>query len=101
MLFPQGTTIPHGERPWLRGAARLARATGAPILPVAIVDSEKALRPVRLKVGFASVKVLVGEPIAVERGPSTIAEAKALTARARDAVDALRAPYPPPAHARN
>jgi len=100
MLFPQGTTIPHGERPWLRGAARLARATGAPILPIAIVDSEKALRPVRVKVGFPSVRVLVGEPIAVERAPSTIAEAKALTARARDAVDALRAPSPPPAHVR-
>ena len=93
MMFPQGTTIPNGERPWLRGAARLARATGAPILPVAIVDSEKALRPVRFKVGFPSVKVLVGEPIVVEAGPSTIAEAKALTARVRDAVEALRAPY--------
>lgn len=100
MLFPQGTTIARGERPWLRGAARLALATGAPILPVAIVDSEKALRPARGRVGFPSVRVLVGEPIAVERGPSTIADAKALTARARDAVEALRAPYPPPAHVR-
>lgn len=100
MLFPQGTTIPRDERPWLRGAARLARATGAPILPVAIVDSEKALRPARFKVGLPSVKVLVGEPIAVAAGPATIAEAKALTARAREAVEALRAPYPPPAHVR-
>ncbi len=100
MLFPQGTTVARGERPWLRGAARLALATGAPILPVAIVDSEKALRPVRIRVGLPSVKVLVGEPIAVEPGPSTIAEAKALTSQVRDAVEALRAPYPPPAHVR-
>lgn len=100
MLFPQGTTMPRGERPWLRGAARLALATGAPILPVAIVDSEKALRPARVRVGLPSVKVLVGEPIAVEPGPATIAQAKALTTRARDAVEALRAPYPPPAHVR-
>ena len=101
VLFPQGTTIAHGDRPWLRGAARLALATGAPILPVAIVDSEKALRPVRVKIGFPSVKVLVGEPIVIERGASTIAEAKALTAQVRDAVEALRAAYPPPAQVRS
>lgn len=100
VLFPQGTTIPRGERPWLRGAARLALATGAPILPVAIVDSEKALRPVKVKVGFPRVKVLVGDPIVVTPGQATIAVARELTERIRLAVDELRAPYPPPAHVR-
>jgi 1-acyl-sn-glycerol-3-phosphate acyltransferase len=100
VLFPQGTTIPRGERPWLRGAARLALATGAPILPVAIVDSEKALRPAKLKIGFPRVKVIVGEPIAVTPGRATIAVARELTDQVRLAIDDLRSPYPPPAHVR-
>jgi 1-acyl-sn-glycerol-3-phosphate acyltransferase len=92
--------LAHRERPWLRGAARLALSVGAPILPVCLVGSERALRPVRVRVGFPSVKVLVGEPIGVEAGPVTIAAAKALTERVRSAVEELRAPYGPPAHAR-
>lgn len=97
-VFPQGSVLAHRERPWLRGAARLALTVGAPILPVCLVGSERALRPVRLRVGFPSVKVLVGEPIRVEAGPVTIAGAKCLTERVRSAVEELRAPYGPPAH---
>ena len=33
-IFPQGTSKPVRSRPWHRGAARLALATGAPIVPV-------------------------------------------------------------------
>jgi hypothetical protein len=35
------------------------------------------------------VRVLVGEPILVERGSITIAAARELTARMRDAIDTL------------
>jgi hypothetical protein len=45
------------------------------------------------------VKVLVAEPIAVEPAPATIAAAKALTEQVRLAVEELRAPFGPPAHA--
>jgi 1-acyl-sn-glycerol-3-phosphate acyltransferase len=100
VLFPQGTTIPRGERPWLRGAARLALRTGAPILPVALVHTEKVLRPVRPRVGLPSVIVLVGEPITVEPGAATIRAARELTAAARAAVEDLRATFDPPAHVR-
>jgi 1-acyl-sn-glycerol-3-phosphate acyltransferase len=99
-MFPQGTTIPRPKRTWLRGAARLALTTGAPLIPVALVHTEKVFRPVRPKVGFPSVLVLVGEPIQVERGAGTIRAARELTARVRAAVDDLRAPFDPPAHVR-
>jgi 1-acyl-sn-glycerol-3-phosphate acyltransferase len=98
-VFPQGTALPYRSRPWLRGAARLALATGAPLLPIAIVNSERALRPRRVKLGFPRVLVLVGQPIEVEPGKATVAAARELTARVEAAVEELRAPYGPPAHA--
>ena len=97
-MFPQGTTIPRRERPWLRGAARLALTTGAPLLPVALVHTEKVLRPVKVTIGFPSVLVLVGEPIHVETGTTTIRAARELTAQVRAAVEDLRMPFGPPAH---
>jgi 1-acyl-sn-glycerol-3-phosphate acyltransferase len=97
-MFPQGTTIPRPDRVWLRGAARLALATGAPLIPVALVHTERVLRPVRPKVGLPSVVVLIGEPISVAPGPATISAARRLTADVRAAVEDLRAPFGPPAH---
>ena len=97
-VFPQGTALPYRSRPWLRGAARLALTTGAPALPVAIVNSERAIRPRKLKLGFPRVLVLVGNPIAVELGKPTVAAARELTERFEAAVDELRAPYGEPAH---
>jgi 1-acyl-sn-glycerol-3-phosphate acyltransferase len=98
-IFPQGTALPFRHRPWLRGAARLALATGAPILPVALVNTEKALRPGKPKVGFPRVRVLIGEPIAVERADATIAASKDLMTLVEKAIGDLCRPYGPPAHA--
>jgi 1-acyl-sn-glycerol-3-phosphate acyltransferase len=98
-MFPQGTCLPYRRRPYRRGAARLALATGATIVPVALIDTEKALRPGRFKVGLPRVRVLVGSPIAVERADPTPAAATALTERIEHAIAALRAPYGEPAHA--
>lgn len=95
-VFPQGTVLGGEARPWLRGAARLALATGAPILPVCLVDTERALRPVHRRLGLPRVRVLVGEPIPVEPGPATVAAAKGLTQAVREAIDELRRPYGPP-----
>jgi 1-acyl-sn-glycerol-3-phosphate acyltransferase len=74
-LFPQGT-VRGGA--WTRGAARLALATGAPLVPVRIVGSGRALS--RRRVGFPRIRVVVGEPIAVDRARPTVAAARALTA---------------------
>jgi 1-acyl-sn-glycerol-3-phosphate acyltransferase len=98
-LFPQGTCLPYRSRPWHRGAAKLALANGVPIVPVAIVGSEQALRPGKPKLGLPRIHLHVGEPIAVEPGRVTVAAAKELTARLEEAVEALRAPYGPPQHA--
>ena len=98
-MFPQGTCLPYRNRPWLRGAARLALATGTTIVPVCIVGSERALRPAKFKIGLPRIRVLIGEPIQVPQTRPTVAAAKELTARVEQAIEAARAPYGPPAHA--
>jgi 1-acyl-sn-glycerol-3-phosphate acyltransferase len=88
-VFPQGTVLGEEGRPWHRGAARLALAAGAPILPVRLVDTERALQPLTRRIGFPRVRVYVGKPIPVERAEATVASAKALTERVRTVVEAL------------
>jgi 1-acyl-sn-glycerol-3-phosphate acyltransferase len=88
-IFPQGTVLGSDERPWLRGAARLALATGTPLVPVRIVGAERALRPGSRLPRRARVRVVVGEPIGVDPGRTTIVAARELTDRVRRAVDSL------------
>jgi 1-acyl-sn-glycerol-3-phosphate acyltransferase len=98
-IFPQGTCLPFRDRPWFRGAARLALATGAPVVPICIVGSERALRPGKPKLGLPRITIIVGEPVAPARGRPTVAAAKALTAQLEAAIDEAREPFGPPAHA--
>ena len=91
-IFPQGTVLGGGDRPWQRGAARLALTTGAPILPVAIVGAADVLRPGTRLPRVARVRVALGEPIPVAPSPPTIPAGRELTARIRDAVAALGEP---------
>ena len=81
-MFPRGTSKPDGNRHWHRGAARLALAHGAPLVPVWLLNTRQLLprRP---------VEVRIGNPIVVERRRPTIAAARELTARAEAAVEAL------------
>jgi 1-acyl-sn-glycerol-3-phosphate acyltransferase len=98
-IFPQGTCLPYRVRPWHRGAAKLALRTGAPIVPVCIVGSERALRPGKPRLGLPRIRLIVGEPIKVEIAKPTIASARDLTSRIEHAVEELRKPYGPPEHA--
>lgn len=84
-VFPQGTV--RGERPWRRGAAKLALATGAPLVPVRLVNTREAFS--RGRIGLPQVRILIGEPIAVERAQPTVAAAKELTERLQAAVAQL------------
>lgn len=84
-IFPEGGVAREG--PWLRGAARMALATGAPLLPVRLLETRKALG--RGQVGFPRLAALIGEPIAVERTSPTAELARELTDRLRAAVEAL------------
>jgi 1-acyl-sn-glycerol-3-phosphate acyltransferase len=83
-LFPEGT-VRGGT--WTRGAARLALVTGAPIVPVRIVGTKRALT--RGRIGFPKLRIVVGEPIAVESERPTVARARELTAVLEAAVRRL------------
>jgi 1-acyl-sn-glycerol-3-phosphate acyltransferase len=81
-MFPRGTSRPSGNRRWHRGAARLALAHGAPIVPVKMENTRQVFPRRRMR-------VVVGEPIRVERARPTIAAARLLTKVAEAAVEAL------------
>jgi 1-acyl-sn-glycerol-3-phosphate acyltransferase len=98
-IFAQGTCKPLRRRPFMRGAARLALETGSPLVPVALVGTEQALRPHRLKLGLPRIRILVGQPFDVAGARPTVAAARELTRRIEDAVADLRRPYGDPKHA--
>ena len=83
-IFPQGT-VKGGT--WTRGAARLALETGAPLVPVRIVNTARALS--RGRVGFPKIRILVGEPILVEQSIPTVADARELTRLLQERVERL------------
>jgi 1-acyl-sn-glycerol-3-phosphate acyltransferase len=82
-IFPQGTSKPERQVGWHRGAARLALATGVPLVPVRL-NGTRSL-PMRKR---TRIRIVVGEPIAVEAGRPTIAAAKALTEQVEQGVAA-------------
>jgi 1-acyl-sn-glycerol-3-phosphate acyltransferase len=84
-LFPEGGVMREG--PWLRGAARMALAIGAPILPVRLLETRKALGS--RSFGFPRLAALIGEPIAVPRTTPTPELARELTDRLQEVVEAL------------
>ena len=84
-IFPQGAVS--GDRVWHRGAARMALVTGAPLVPVRLVGTARALA--RGRIGFPKLRVIVGEPIKVARAPEDPVAATELTERLRVAVESL------------
>ena len=84
-IFPQGAV--RGDRVWHRGAARMALVTGAPLVPVRLVGTARALS--RGRIGFPRLRVIVGEPIEVARAPEDPVAATKLTERLRVAVESL------------
>jgi 1-acyl-sn-glycerol-3-phosphate acyltransferase len=72
-IFPQGTSRQLAGRRWQRGAARLALATGAPVVPVRLDGTR------RLPLGGQTT-------ILVEPARATISAARALTERIERAV---------------
>jgi len=85
VIFPQGAV--RGDRVWKRGAAHAALMTGAPLVPVRLVGTARALS--RGRIGFPRVRVIVGEPIEVARAPENPVEAAELTERLRVTVESL------------
>jgi 1-acyl-sn-glycerol-3-phosphate acyltransferase len=98
-IFPQGTCFPRRHRPYLRGAARLALATGTPVVPVALVGTEQAWRPHKPKFGLPRIRILVARPLEVARQRPTLVGSRELTRRIETAIAELRRPYGEPRHA--
>jgi len=84
-IFPQGT-VQGGA--WTRGAARLALATGTPLVPVRIIGTRQALSRGRIR--FPKLRLVVCEAIPVEQAKPTLMAAKELTAELQKRVDAAR-----------
>ena len=84
-LFPEGGVMREG--PWLRGAARMALATGTPILPVRLLETRKALGS--RSFGFPRLAALIGEPMVVPRTTPTPELARELTDRLQEVVEGL------------
>jgi 1-acyl-sn-glycerol-3-phosphate acyltransferase len=89
-VFPEGTSLPDKKRGYKRGAARLALATGAPLVPVALVDTHLTLEPGTHRIRLPRVRIVIGEPLRVERQEPTEEAATELTARLQKAIESLR-----------
>ncbi|HEX4527690.1 MAG TPA: lysophospholipid acyltransferase family protein [Gaiellaceae bacterium] len=75
-IFPQGTSRRLVQRPYHRGAARLALSTGAPLVPVGVTEARRLPAPWSRR----RTVIKVGEPIQVDPARPTVAAAKTLTA---------------------
>jgi 1-acyl-sn-glycerol-3-phosphate acyltransferase len=84
-IFPQGAIC--GDRVWHRGAARLALVTGAPLVPVRLIGTVRALA--RGRIGFPRLRIIFGEPIKVAQAQEEPVAAAKLTERLRVAVESL------------
>ena len=89
-VFPEGTSLPDEKRGYKRGAARLALATGAPLVPVALVGTHLTLEPRTHRIRLPRVRIVIGEPLRVERQEPTEEAATELTARLQKAIESLR-----------
>jgi 1-acyl-sn-glycerol-3-phosphate acyltransferase len=95
-IFPQGTVLRFRNRRFRRGAARVALATGAPLVPVRLFGTAAAFSIVPPRLGFPKLRVVVGEPLPVERQEPSLEAATRLTADLESAIAALApAPTPP------
>lgn len=90
-VFPEGTSLPDKKRGYKRGAARLALASGTPLIPVALIGTELTLEPRTHRIRLPRVQIIIGEPIRVERQEPTEKAATELTARLQAAIGALSA----------
>ncbi len=66
-LFPEGTRSEKGKLRSLRkGAAKIAFKTGAPLVPIIIKGTDKALPKGKRMVKLAKIRVRIGRPLKVE-----------------------------------
>lgn len=68
VMFPEGTRSPDGRlRSPEPGAAMIALRTGAPVIPIAVINSHRILPKGARRPRFQQVTVRIGPPLAVPR----------------------------------
>lgn len=67
-IFPEGTRNPNPAElmPPALGASMIALKAQAPVIPVALINTEKLLPPHSVFLRFARVKVVYGEPVKLD-----------------------------------
>ena len=64
VIFPEGTRSPDGHLlPFKPGALKLAQKSGAPIVPVTLVNTRTVMVKGSLKIRKANIRVIIGKPI--------------------------------------
>jgi 1-acyl-sn-glycerol-3-phosphate acyltransferase len=88
-IFPQGTVLRFRNRRYRRGAARVALTTGAPLVPIRLFGTASAFSMIPPRLGLPKLRVVVGEPIRVERQEPTREAAADVTADLEAAIAQL------------
>jgi len=93
LVFPEGTRSPaSGMHPFRRGAAQIAMKAGAPVVPLAIVQTRRILAKWQMPWEMGPSRVLyefrAGEPLRAS-GSSSRGEAVRLTAALRASIEGL------------
>jgi len=90
LIFPEGTRSPDARLMALEpGVAFLARRTGAPIVPVGVVGTQRAMPYHSMLLRPAKVTVQFGAPIPVERGHASRESIEPVLEQLRAALCAL------------
>jgi 1-acyl-sn-glycerol-3-phosphate acyltransferase len=92
-LYPEGTRSPDGRLYRGRtGVGWLALASGVPVIPVAMLGTDRVLPPGHTIPGLHKVRIVVGEPMTFEahQGKGSAAQARrAITDEVMKAIQAL------------
>ena len=88
-IFPQGTVLRFRNRRFRRGAARVALTTGVPLVPVRLIGTAAAFSIWPPRLGFPKLRVVVGQPLPVEREQPSRAAATRITADLESAITEL------------
>ncbi len=95
-IFPEaGVSLSYTVRPMMAGAVALARATGAPIVPIALWGPQRiysANQPLSLRRG-RPISIEVAEPMSAPEGDLATAT-RALGARLQHLLDSVQARHP-------
>lgn len=67
VIFPEGTRSPDGHLlPFKPGSLKLAQKSGAPIVPVTLVNTQRIMNKGSLRIGKTDIRIIIGEPLSPE-----------------------------------